>query len=137
MKFYTLFLIGVIFYLSKGIKIRLGLQRNILHFGYGINYKYEGMLTDSFDRFYVVTKFMLPSIKDIKFSRLNFDHTCAYMNKEYTPNMDLRKYLTEVKTYCNKIKPLVSYYSKLINSYNKTAHNILEKCDKTITTSDI
>ena len=126
MKFYTLFLIGVIFYLSKGIKIRPGLQRNILNFGYGINYKYEGKLTHSFDRFYVVTKFMLPSIRDIKFSRLNFDHTCAYMNKEYAPNMDSRKYLTELKTYCNKIKPFVSYYSKLINSYNKTTHNILE-----------
>ena len=49
-----------------------------------------------------------------------------YMNKEYTPNMDSRKYLTELKTYCNKIKPFVSYYRKLINSYNKTAHNILE-----------
>ena len=48
------------------------------------------------------------------------------MNKEYAPNMDSRKYLTELKTYCNKIKPFVSYYSKLINSYNKTAHNILE-----------
>ena len=126
MKFYTLFLIGVIFYLSKGIKIRPGLQRNILNFGYGINYKYEGMLTHSFDRFYVVTKIMLPSIRDFKFSRLNFDHTWAYMNKEYAPNMDSRKYLTELKTYCNKIKPFVSYYSKLINSYNKTAHNILE-----------
>ena len=69
---------------------------------------------------------MLPSIKDIKFSRLNFDLTCAYMNKEYTPNTDSRKYFTELKTYCNKIKPFVSYYSKLINLYNKTAHNILE-----------
>ena len=126
MKFYTLFLIGIIFYLSKGIKIRLELQRNILNFGYGINYKYEGMLAHLFNRFYVVTKFMLPSLKDIKFSRLNFDYTCAYINKEYAPNMDSRKYLTELKTYCNKIKPFVSYYSKLINSHNKTAHNILE-----------
>ena len=40
--------------------------------------------------------------------------------------MDSRKYLTQLKTYCNKIKPFVSYYRKLINSYNKTAHNILE-----------
>ena len=44
------------------------------------------MMVHSFDRFYVVTKFMLPMIGDIKFSRLNFDDTCAYMNKEYAPN---------------------------------------------------
>ena len=84
------------------------------------------MLAHSFDRFYVVTKFMLPMIGDLKFSMLDFDNTCMYMNKEYTPNTDSRKYILELKTYCNKIKPFVTYYSKLIHSYNKTAHNILE-----------
>ena len=44
------------------IKFNPELQRNILKFGYGINYKYEGMLAHSFDRFYIVTKFMLPSV---------------------------------------------------------------------------
>ena len=70
---------------------------------------------------------MLPMTGDIKFSRLNFDSTCTYMKKGYAPNTDSRKYLTEPRTYCNKIKPFVSYYSKLIHSYNKTAHNILQK----------
>ena len=31
-----------------------------------------------------------------------------------------------MSTYCNKIKPFVSYYSRLINLYNKTIHNILQ-----------
>ena len=84
------------------------------------------MLTHSFHRFYVVIKFMLPMVGDIKFSKLNFDHTCMYMKKECAPNTDSRKYLTELRTYCNKIKPFVSYYSKLINSYNRTTHNILQ-----------
>ena len=84
------------------------------------------MLVHSFYRFYVVTKFMLPTTGDFKFSKLGFDYTCAYMKKEYVPNTDSRKYLLELKTYCNKIKPFVTYYSKLIQSYNKTAHNILE-----------
>ena len=69
---------------------------------------------------------MLPMIGDIKFSRLNFDDTCAYMNKEYAPNTDSRKYLTELRTYSNKIKPFVSYYSRLMDSCNKTAYNILQ-----------
>ena len=84
------------------------------------------MLTHSFDRFYVVTKFMLPTIGDLKFSKLDYDYTCTYMKKEYAPNTDSRKYLQKIKTYCNKIKPFVTYYSKLIHSYNKTTHNILE-----------
>ena len=107
MKIYTFFsLASIIFQLSCCFKIRLELQRNILNFGYGINYKYERMLAHSFDRFYVVTKFMLPMIGDIKFSKLNYDHTCAYMMKGYVPNTDSRKYLTELRAYCNKIKPL-------------------------------
>ena len=77
MKFYTLILAGIIFSSSKDIKIKPELQRNILQFGYGIDYKYEGMLAQLFDRFFIVTKFILPSIGDIKFSRLNYDHTCA------------------------------------------------------------
>ena len=117
MKLYTLFsLAGIIFQLSKCIHIRPEVQRNILNFGYGINYKYGGMLAHSFDRFYEVTKFMLPMIGDIKFSKLNYDNTCMYMKKEFTPNTDSRKYLTELRTYCNKIKPFISYYSKCIHT---------------------
>ena len=59
------------------MKIKPELKRNILNFGCRINYTYEGMLAHSFDRFYVVTKFILPSIGDLKFSKLNYDNTCA------------------------------------------------------------
>ena len=85
------------------------------------------MLAHSFERFYVVTKFMLPTIGDLKFSELDFNYTCAYTGKEYVPNTESRKYMLELRAYCNKIKPFVTYYNKLINSYNTTAHNILKK----------
>ena len=83
------------------------------------------MLAHLFDRFYIIAKFMLPSMGDLKFSNLNFDHSCAHMNKKYAPNTDSSKYLAELKTYCNKIKPFASHYSKLIKSYNDTVYNIL------------
>ena len=127
MKFYTFALMIIpMAMVRKGIKFNLELQKNILKFGYSINYNYEGMLAHSLDRFYIVTKFMIPSMGDIKFSKLNFDYTCTYMNKEYAPNMDSRKYSSELKTYCNKIKPFVSHYNNLIKSYNATIYNILE-----------
>ena len=85
------------------------------------------MLVHSFDRFYVVTKFMLPTIGNLKFSKLNFDYTYAYMEKEYAPNTDSRKFMLELKAYCNNIKPFVTYCNKLINSYNNMAFSILEK----------
>ena len=125
MKLYSLILL-ILFMTSKCIKFDPELQKNILKFGYGINYKYEGMLMHSFDRFYIITKFILPSIGDIKFLRLNFIDSYSYMNKEYAPNMDSNRYLKELKTYCNKLIPLISYYSKLIKTYNSTVYDLLE-----------
>ena len=37
------------------------------------------MLAHTFDRFYVVTKFILPSIQDFNFSKFDYDNTYAYM----------------------------------------------------------
>ena len=65
-------------------------------------------------------------IGNLTFSKLNYDYTCPYMKKEYTPNTDSRKYLIELRIYCNKITLFVNNYNKLIHSYNKTAHNILQ-----------
>ena len=60
MRFHTLFCVIFQFYIGASIEIKPELKRNILNIGYGVNYKYEGMLAHSYDRFYVVTKLMLP-----------------------------------------------------------------------------
>ena len=46
------------------------------------------MLAHSFDGFYVVTKFMLPSLRDLKFSDINYDNTCAYLDNRNTQNTE-------------------------------------------------
>ena len=46
------------------------LKKNVLNFGYRANFKYKGMLTHSFDRFYVVAK--IQNTKDRRFSLLHF-----------------------------------------------------------------
>ena len=127
MKIYTPFCIVFQFYIGASIEIKPKLQRNILNFGYGINYKYEGILVHSFDRFHVVIKFMLPMIGDLKFSKLDFDYTCAYRENENAHNTESRRYMLELKAFCIKVRPFVTYYNKIINSYNNTNHNILEK----------
>ena len=48
------------------------------------------------------------------------------MNKEYMLNTDSSKYLKELKRYCHKLKPFISYYSKLIKLYNNTVYDLLE-----------
>ena len=37
----------------------------MLNFRYGPNFKYEGMLTHSFDRFYVVAKYEIPKVEHL------------------------------------------------------------------------
>ena len=127
MNIYSLFCILCQFYLTISIKIKPKLKKNILNFGYCINYTYEGMLAHSFDRFYVVTKFILPIIGDLKFSKLNYDDTCTYVDNKNAQDTETRKYMLHLKTFCKKIEPFIVYYRTLINSYNDTANNIVEK----------
>ena len=42
----------------------------------------------AFERFYVVTKFMLPSFRDLKLSDLNDDNTCAYLDNKNAQNTE-------------------------------------------------
>ena len=50
----------------SAVDIMPELKRNILNFGYGVNFKYKGMLPHSFDKFYVVAKFELPKVEDLR-----------------------------------------------------------------------
>ena len=70
-----------------------------MNFGYGISHKYQGMLAHSFDRFYVVTKFILPSIRDLNFSKLNYDNTCTYLDNKNIGSADTKKYLLDLITF--------------------------------------
>ena len=64
----------------SSVKIKPELQKNVLKFGYQINYKYEGILAHSFDRFYVVTKFILPTLDDLKLSPIKYNKECNYLH---------------------------------------------------------
>ena len=82
MKFYLYSIFICYFYQCTSTKIKPELKKNILNFGFGINYECDGMLVHSFDRFYVVTKFILPSIGDLNFLKLNYDNTFAYLDNK-------------------------------------------------------
>ena len=84
------------------------------------------MLMHSFDRFYVVTKFILPLIGDLKFSNLNYDNMCAYLDNVNTQVTEIRKYMLDSKTFCKQYEPFVVYYKRLIKLCNNTMHSILE-----------
>ena len=111
MKIYLQFIFMQLCYIFQrtSTKIKLELKKNILNSGYGINYKYEGMLVHSFARFYVVTKFILSSIGDLDFSKLYYDDTCAYLYNKSIHDTETKKHMLDLITFCKKIEPFVIY----------------------------
>ena len=78
------------------------LKRNILNMGHGINFKYEGMLSYSFDRFYVLMKFVLPTIEDLKFSLMEFDSNSSYLDVDINRSKFLTQYIPNIRTFVRK-----------------------------------
>ena len=105
----------------------LELERYILNFDYEINFKYKAMSLNSFDRYYVVTKFILPSIDDLRFSPFHFNSECSYLNVDLRKHRYPTQYLPIIKNFCKKIVPFIDFYGKEIDCYNKTVHDILTK----------
>ena len=101
------------------------LKKNMLNFGYGINFKYQGMLAHSFEGIYVVTTFILPTISDLKFLLNGFDKKCNYLNDNVVCDHNSKEYISNLKVYCRKIIPFVQFYKEQISSYNCTVHDIL------------
>ena len=79
------------------------------------------MLSHSFDRFYIVTKFELPKTKDLKLATFGFDFECSYANHTSTSITDY----VRLMNYCMKIAPYAQLYQRQIQYYNKTAYDTL------------
>ena len=95
------------------------LKKNILNFGYGANFKYEGMLTHLFDRFYVVIRYAIPKVEQLKFTTFAFNLMCSHLNISKSP---LLRYIK----HCRRISPYVKFYKQQIDYYNQTAYNLLQ-----------
>ena len=99
------------------------LPNNIIKFRYGINYKYVGKISHSFERFYVVTKFELPKVENLQFDDIPYDAECAHLDNP-KPGQIIA-IIKDIKCYCVKIAPQIDYYRKQIAYYNQTATDIL------------
>ena len=102
------------------INVMPELKKNVLNFGYGVNFKYEGMLTHSFDRFCVVAKYKIPKIENLKFTTFSFNLMCNHLN------ISKKGYLLRYIRHCRRIAPYVKFYKQQIDYYNQTTYNILQ-----------
>ena len=85
------------------------------------------MLAHSFDRFYVLTKFILPTMDDLKLSQINYDKEYKYLENLYdNDNKEIKTCIKDLITYCVKLRPYMAFYEMQINAHNKTGHHILK-----------
>ena len=117
---------------TSAVSIMPELKENVLRFGYGVNFRYEGMLAHSFDRFYAVTKVELPKVSDLNLTMFQFDYNGSHVAnigrivigiKFEAINMILNMF----KMYCKNLIPYMYLYKHQKEYYEKTVYNILEK----------
>ena len=125
-------LLSVLVYGTSAVSIMPELKQNVLRFGYGVNFRYEGMLAHSFDRFYVVTKVEIPKVLDLNLTMFQFDYNCSHIaNIERivvgfglkVPNTIINMF----RMYCRNLIPYMYLYKHQVEYYEKTVYNILEK----------
>ena len=119
MLFYFISILVLSLHKAFTIDVMPKLKKSVLNFGYGTNFKYEGMLTHSFNRIYVVTRYEIPKVEHLQFTTFTFDLTCNHLNISKSP---LLRYVK----HCRRIAPYVTFYKQQIDYYNQTAHELLQ-----------
>ena len=108
------------------------LKQNVLRFGYGVNFRYEGMLAHYFDRFYVVTKVELPKVSDLNLAMFQFDYNSSHVANIERIVIGFKFKVTNTilnifRMYCRNLIPYMYLYKHQVEYYEKTVYNILEK----------
>ena len=80
------------------------------------------MLSHSFNRFYVVAKFELPKVEDLRLTTVDFYFRCSYLVRNDTQK---NSYFQKHLKYCLKIVLNIEFYKKQIEYYNHTVYKIL------------
>ena len=123
-----LLLLSILVYGSSTVSILPELKQNVLRFGYRVNFRYEGMLAHSFDRFYVVTRIEIPKVSDLNLMVFQFDYNCSHVaHIEKDTKFKIPSTIKDMfKVYCRNIIPYMYLYKNQVEYYEKTVYNILE-----------
>ena len=114
---------------TSAISIMPELKHKILRFGYGVNFRHEGMLSHSFDRSYVVTKIEKSKVSDLNLTLFQFDFNCSHVvNIEKGTRFKIPSTIKEMFNVCCKsIIPYMYLYKYQVEYYEKTVYDIWKK----------
>ena len=114
---------------TSDVGIMPELKHNVLRLGYGVSFRYEGMLSYSFNRFYVVMKMEIPKVSNLNLTLFQFDYNCSHVvNIEKGTNFKVPSLIKDMfNVYCKNIIPYMYLYKHQVEYYKKTVYDILEK----------
>ena len=77
------------------------------------------MLAHSFDRFFVITKFVLWTLDELKLSPIRYDKECNYLrNFDNQDNDQIKENIRDLLFYCSKVRLFMALYKMQISSQN-------------------
>ena len=62
----------------------------------------------------MVTRFVLPSIEDLKFMTIQFDSSCEYLGTGKSKSDYPSNYIPNLTAYCKEIVPYIDPYKKQV-----------------------
>ena len=69
------------------------------------------MLAHSFHRFYVVTKFILPTMDNFKLSPIKYDKECNYLHYlDDQDNDQIKENIKDLHLYCANVRQYMVFY---------------------------
>ena len=82
------------------------------------------MLAHSFDRFYVITKFIIPTLDDLKLSPIKYDKECKYIqNLHDQDNKQIKQNIKDLFLYCVKSRPYMAFYKMQIKDQSSQCYS--------------
>ena len=97
-----------------------------LNMSYGINYKYNGLLHHNIHRVWIITKVVLPKLKDVKFPDINFDPECKFVD-HLKNSMAASKHVNSIRSICKSMKPIVTLFKEKELYYENAITGILKE----------
>ena len=76
------------------------------------------MLAHYFYRFYVVTKFILPTMDDLKLLEIKYGKECKYLSDlDYNDNEQIKINIKDLITHCAELRSYMAFFIKCKSMY--------------------
>ena len=112
--------------IGSQVQISSDLFLNKLNMSYGINYKYNGLLHHNIHRVWIITKVVVPKLKDVKFPDISFDPDCNFVD-QLKSSIQASKHINSIKSLCKSLKPLITLLKQKELYYEKAIKDILKE----------